>query len=494
MQNNTPGTIDSSKPSLWNHQKLALEKALNRFALFFDPGCGKSRTALELLNRYQEPGSASVLIFAPLNVCRNWQNEISMFSSYIKNVFVVAGGTKGKKLKTLEKYRSTTGPRALIMNIESLRSKEYQALIPHHNFIIVDESHNFKSATSLQTKGLIALIERFNPRYLYMLTGTPAPQGEIDLWSTFYLLGVTKLNFFSWRKKWFDDKNIRRAGTPGYYPDFVIRQSSKLEFQKLLSGVSITANKNDVLDLPELLHLSVYCDLSPEQRRHYETMYKFLFAIDEDGHELNASNILSRTLRLQQITAGFIGEAPVKENSRLAALDYAIEQTADEQFIIWTIFKATYNQLGKHLADQGISHGFLTGEQSAEERFKIMEMFQKGELRALIAHPRAGGVGVNLTAASYSIHYTKNFNLVDDMQCEARNYRGGSERHSRITRIDIIAADTLDEQITAALRNKKSVQDFILGLKKEYNYGKSERATGNDNRTKPVVHEDSSSF
>jgi len=95
-----------------------------------------------------------------------------------------------------------------------------------------------------------------------------------------------------------------------------------------------------------------------------------------------------------------------------------------------------------------------------------MDSFQSGGVRALIAHPKAGGVGVNLTAAAFSIHYTRNYNLVDDLQAEARNYRGGSEIHNRITRIDIVSPGTIDESIVEALREKKSVQDFILGLKK----------------------------
>ena len=73
---------------------------------------------------------------------------------------------------------------------------------------------------------------------------------------------------------------------------------------------------------------------------------------------------------------------------------------------------------------------------------------------------------MNLTAASYGIHYLKNFSLTDDLQSEARNYRGGSEIHKKITRIDIVAEDTIDEDITKALAAKKTVQEFIMGLKK----------------------------
>lgn len=456
-------------PPLWEHQQKAIAQATGRFALFFDPGCGKTRTAIEIFKR--SAMTHKVIIFAPLNVCRNWQSEIAHYLGLNCKVWLVGGQSKPRKLAILNDFNShNQGFLFLICNMEALRSKEYLALLSHSqaDSIIVDESHNFKSARSLQTKGLLSLIATLHPRLLLLLTGTPAPQGEIDLWSTFYMLGKTKDNFFIWRKKYFDDKNERRRGMASYWPEYVVRKSSKEYFQTLLTECSVSAQKDLVLDLPELLRLTLHAELSPEQARHYDNMKEYLFAIDAEGHELNASNMLSRTLRLQQILAGFLGETPVKDNPRLKTLQDAIALTNGAQFIIWTIFKPTYKQISELLDKQSISFGLLTGEQSAEERFKAMEDFQAGKLRALIAHPKAGGVGVNLTAASYSIHYTRSYSLVDDLQAEARNYRGGSEIHKRITRIDIVAADTIDEDISEALRAKKSVQEFILGLKESH--------------------------
>lgn len=472
-------------PPLWQHQRDAIAKAGPRFALHFDPGTGKSRTAIELLRKaaIRTEGDClvhsvfKVIIFAPLNVCRNWENEIKEYLGSPYETFIVAGGTKDKKLKELEKFARYGGHKHafLICNIESLRSKEYREILIRTGttFIIADEFHNFKTPTSLQTKGFLYLLDCLRPKYVYMLTGTPAPQGYIDLWTTFKVLGRTHDIFFVWRKKHFEDKNFRRRGYAGYWPDYRIREKSKLIFEDWLAEGSLTAKKDEVLDLPPMLYTNIYAEMSNEQKKHYETMREFLFAVDADGNELNASNLLSRTLRLQQILAGFLGDVAIDDNPRLAALDAAIDKCeqggaegdAPQQFIIWTIFRATYGQLGERLTSRGIEFATLTGDDSAEARHDAMERFQAGRLRALIAHPKAGGVGVNLTAASYSIHYTKNFSLVDDLQAEARNYRGGSERHKRITRIDIITPDTIDEEISKALREKKSVQDFILGLK-----------------------------
>lgn len=463
----------TDKPALWQHQKKAIKEAANKYALFFDPGCGKTRTAIELYKKacVKHQSALKTIIFAPLNVCRNWSNELSLYLGAKHKVYLVAGQVKETKEKILLDFckdNPGVGHRFLVINTESLRSDSLVALMikSKASFIIVDESHMVKTPTSQQTKGLLSLKTKLNPTYLYLLTGTPAPQGEIDLWSTFTLLDVIKETFYLWRLRYFEDKNSHRVRTPGYYPDWRVRAGTKEAFAKLLASCSIVAKKDEVLDLPPLLRTTVYSEMSKEQKKHYETMKEYLFAIDSDGNELNASNVLTRTLRLQQILAGFLDKVEIKENLRLKALDYAISLVGSEQFIIWTIFQPTYGQISSMLNDKGISHGFLTGEQTSAQRSEAMEEFQAGRLKCLIANPRAGGVGVNLTAASYSIHYTKNFNLVDDLQCEARNYRGGSEIHKRITRIDIVTPGTIDEEITEALRGKKSIQDFILGLKR----------------------------
>jgi len=472
-----PSKPINNLPPLWSHQQLALDRAGERHALLFDIGCGKTRTAIELLKKATKNAVAQakkkVLIFAPLNVVRNWDKEIGKYLGETCTVFLVGGQARKKKLDIIHEfrdYRLTDHHVFLVCNIEILRSTEYTSWLgmTGASFVIVDESHNFKSPKSLQTKGLFITLDALKARYLYLLSGTPSPEGYIDLWTMFTLLKRTTDNFFVWRKKYFTDRNERRRGTSNYWPDYVVTESGKEKLEVALRECSTTANKDMVLDLPPYLRTSMYAELSHEQSKHYNTMMEYLFAIDEDGNELNAANMLSRTLRLQQIIAGFLGDVPVKENNRLEALKAAIESTEREQFIVWTIFKATYKQIADVLDKLGIGYGMLTGEQTAEERFQAMELFQAGKIRGLIAHPKAGGVGVNLTAAAYSIHYTRSFSLTDDMQAEGRNYRGGSEIHKKITRIDIVAPDTIDEDITEALRSKKSVQDFILGIKEKH--------------------------
>ena len=85
----------------------------------------------------------------------------------------------------------------------------------------------------------------------------------------------------------------------------------------------------------------------------------------------------------------------------------------------------------------------------------------------MIANQSAGGVGINLVEASYSIYYSKGFKLEDDLQSEARNYRGGSEIHTSVTRIDLVTPNSIDELVNEALASKQQISDNILGWKEQ---------------------------
>jgi SNF2 family DNA or RNA helicase len=103
------------------------------------------------------------------------------------------------------------------------------------------------------------------------------------------------------------------------------------------------------------------------------------------------------------------------------------------------------------------------GDVSDKEKMESVSKFNNNsDYRVFIGHPISLGVGINLVAASYCIYYSRNFSLEADIQSEARNYRGGSEIHDKITRIDIIAKDTLDELILQALENKMKISEELL--------------------------------
>jgi SNF2 family DNA or RNA helicase len=115
-----------------------------------------------------------------------------------------------------------------------------------------------------------------------------------------------------------------------------------------------------------------------------------------------------------------------------------------------------------------IKHCFITGEESTNEKRESELAFQKDNTTmVVIANASAGGVGINLTAASHSIVYSRSFSLAHALQSEARNHRGGSEIHKKIVKIDLAIRESLDEQVMQALNNKHQISVDILDIVKK---------------------------
>ena len=113
-----------------------------------------------------------------------------------------------------------------------------------------------------------------------------------------------------------------------------------------------------------------------------------------------------------------------------ALRDLLEDLTPEHKVIVWAVFKQNYRDIAKVCADLKIEYVTLSGEQSTKEKNDAVEKFKTNpDTKVIIANPQAGGVGVNLQEASYSIFYSRNFSLENDLQAEARNYRGGSEIH-----------------------------------------------------------------
>ena len=183
---------------------------------------------------------------------------------------------------------------------------------------------------------------------------------------------------------------------------------------------------------------------------------------------------VTKALRLQQILTGFAktDEGDIYEIKKVPRLDACKdileEVTPNHKVIVWCSFVHNYKQLEKVCKELGIKYALLTGQQNAQEKQDAVDTFEtEDSCRVIIANRRAGGIGINLVAASYSIVYSRNFSLGEEKQSEARNYRGGSEKHSSITKIDLVSPGTIDEQVLAALQGKTEIATKIIDMIKD---------------------------
>jgi len=477
--------------SPWKHQGTAIEKGVRKmiesggYALLMEMGTGKTFTSITIMRHLfkHEKRLLRTMVFCPPVVRENWRREILQNSKIPANRVHVLDGPGSKRLgyfvqKTIiEPSLPIKAPEShiFITNYESLSMKDLFDKIKKWGpeLIIWDESHKLKNHRSKRAKLATKLADLAG--YKLLLTGTPILNTPMDIWSQFRVMdgGLTfDANFIAFRSRYFVDKN---AGMPKqkYFPNWQPLPGLADQFNELIYQSAFRALKKDCLDLPPMVRKTLEVEMVPEQEKMYEEMEEHFIAY-LDQKACVASIALTKALRMQQIVTGFFvddeGEVTIFEkNPRLQALKEVLEEVAhNHKVIVWASFKENYKMISKVCDDLGLGYRMLTGGMSDKQRNEAIDQFNEDpSARVMISNQQCGGVGVNLTAASYSVYYSKNFSLEADLQSEARNHRGGSEVHESITRIDLICPGTIDQTVTQALHNKESVANAILRIEDE---------------------------
>jgi len=472
----------------WKHQIDALERASRTrdFALFNQMGTGKTATAINILRtKYYEAGRVRrTLVLCPPIVIENWYREFGVHSKLQPKVVKLTGpGTK--RVKTFDEKVLTDdgipfGPIKdrqdviVVTNYESLNMpKLFKLLLDWKpEILVVDEVHRCKSIKAKRTKATIKLADLAEHRYI--LTGTPILKDQLDLFALFRILDKGETfgqNFYAFRGTYFYDRN---SGMPSqkHFPDWRPLPGSSEKISEAMSKKSVHVTKEACLDLPPLIRKEYSVELSAEQRRLYDEMKKdFVTYVGQDA--CVATIALTKAQRMQQIVSGYISleRSPSGErynrkldNPRAEALKQILSEIlSHSKCLIWAVWKENYEAIREVCNDLGASFVEVHGEISSKDKSANVDRFTKDpNCRVFIGHPGSGGIGINLVAASYSIFYSRNFSLEQDLQAEARNHRGGSEIHEKITRIDLVASGTIDEVVTKRLAQKQEIADKVL--------------------------------
>ena len=458
---------------LWEHQKASVEKArdLPFYGLFYAPGCGKTRSLISILSdKYLQHGLMKTLILCPPVVIENFKNEFSMYSDLPGDKVITFKGPMKDRLLKLRKLGSD--PFVAITNYEILYNEplltEFKRWEPR--VLVCDEIHKCKDPKAKRTKELIQLSDFC--QFRYGLSGTPILNSLMDLFAQIRIIdGGTTFgrNFFVFRATHFFDANSTRKGTHSYFPNFIPKEGIAAKLYGAIAPFTDLVKKEDVLKfLPPLVKKQWLVELGPEQAKVYAAMKKDFIAF-VNSEACTAELAITRALRLQQIVSGFVKfesgeEKPFLECPRLDALTTILQDLGRNKVIIWAVFKRNYLMIKNICGGLGLETCELTGE-TKDKAAEIAKFQDPNGPTVMVSNQNAGGVGVNLVQAGYMIYYSKNFSLEQDLQSEARNYRGGSEMHSSITRIDLISKGTIDEVILEVLKKKKRMGDEVFNSK-----------------------------
>lgn len=476
------------KKKPWDHQKQAVIESANKdgYAFFFQVGAGKSKACVDSLRvKYMQHNRLlKTLILAPPIVLENWKKEIKMNSNINDKQIIILYGPGKKRLEMLDKYMDKDV--IMITNYETLtmggKKDKANRRIPGElitklkewapEVLVLDESHRCKDQRTSRTQGAIELADK--AYYKFLLTGTPVLNSMEDLYAQFRILDGGRTfgsNYFVFRNKYFVDRN---AGMPShkYYPDWQPKRGAAEEINKLVRRKSMHVTKAECLDLPPLVKKTIEVPMSKAQEKAYIDMRQQLITYIEDKAAV-AEYAMTKALRLQQIVSGFVnveeggGERlahKFKDNPRAKALKELLSDIAPyNKVLVWAVFKENYSDIRDVCEKLKLDYVEVTGENTHKQKMEAVERLQNDpKCRVLLGHPGSGGIGITLTAASHMIFYSRSFSLEYEIQAEARNYRGGSEIHDKVTRIDLVTPGTIDEQVLKALHQKKDIGFKVL--------------------------------
>jgi SNF2 family DNA or RNA helicase len=490
----------------WQHQLEAILKSCEMkrdewqqlvhaypdIALFFEMGTGKTSTTINILRcRYAEQKRLMrTLIIGPVIVVDNWRREFGMHSRIKDHDILCLTGDGKKRVKQLTESlwdhstNTLTRPKIVITNYEGIYGKDGSALDEIHKILmrwgveilVCDESQRLKNPASKRAMRVATIADK--TKHNYILTGTPILNSALDIFHQYRVLDRGQTfgdNFYVFRSKYFEDSN---AGMPSkvHFPKWEPRIETYQRLNHDIYKKALRVLKKDCLDLPPLVKTRYYVELGGVQRRMYNEMKEeyltFVYDLQKKGEQppaVVAQMALVKALRLLQIVSGFSRDENKKdtravENPRLEAVSELLEDiTPGQKVILWATFQENYRMLADVCAALKVKHTELHGGISQADKVKNMDRFRKDEdCRVIICNQQAAGIGVNLVEAGTSLFYSRNFSLEQDLQAESRNYRGGSEMHQKVTRIDLVARDTIDELVLEALAGKLNIAEQVL--------------------------------
>lgn len=421
------------------------------FALLWEMGTGKTRTAIETFVYYRRKGKVDkCLVICPLSVMDNWEQEIEKWSHCTSEVL---RGNKDTKLELLQNDMADF----VIMNYESVRIMEepLHQWVDSATMIIADESTKVKNPDAKRSKALIKL--GFLTKYKIIMTGTPVTQHAHDLFTPFLFLDSGET--FGLRYDSFIDKYFMRDGYRLRPYTNSLKQISDRMYTKSLRFL-----KKDCLDLPDKIYVERYVQLPEYNQQKYDEMVRYAITKIENSDRVTAAIILVQLLRLSQITSGFVvdvglNEVNFTENPKLDALEDILEET-EGKVIIWTRFQQDVKNILALCSKLELEAVSIWGEIPEQERSRNVKKFQEDEeTRVIVGTPQTGGLGINLTAASTVIYYSNSYSLQDRLQSEDRTHRAGQT--NKVTYIDILAKNTIDVGIRKILKEKKNIADIV---------------------------------
>ncbi|MEO6071620.1 MAG: DEAD/DEAH box helicase [Chitinophagaceae bacterium] len=409
-----------------------------------DMGLGKTVQALSFLQHFfQHHGSLKALVVCPTTLIYNWENEIKKFTPSL-SYHIHHGSTRLRHPDELAKHN------VMITTYGTLRSDIKLFIQIPFDYVVLDESQAIKNPASKVTKAASLL----NAKHRLCMSGTPLQNNTFDIFAQMNFLNPGMLGTVEFFRQEFAIP-IDKFGEP----------EQKEHLKKILYPFILRRTKEQVAkDLPEKTETILFCEMEDEQRKIYdayrnEFRNKILGTIEEQGIQKSQLTILQGLMKLRQIcdSPAILNESEKFENHsiKLDELSREInENIGNHKALIFSQFLGMLALIRTKLEELGIKYEYFDGSTSAPDRQKAIESFQNDEeTRVFLISLKAGGVGLNLTAADYVYIVDPWWNPAVEQQAIDRTHRIGQTKN--IFAYRMICKDTIEDKIMQLQERKR---------------------------------------
>lgn len=456
----------TSKP--FAHQILGhnLGLSLPNVAFFQDMGTGKTITSISVAGRRYLRGEIKrLLVVAPNSVVPNWEVEFGLHAAFPYEVKILDGAIT-KRCEILEGWKENPSVlQVAVVNYEGVRmmiprdkrgwrvdQSPFAIWVP--DMIICDEAQKLKEPGSLQSKAL----DKLGPlaKYRLALSGTPVANTPLNLFGIYRFLDKSIFggSYSSFRSRY--------AVMGGFGGHQVLGHKNLDELILKAHSIAYRVRKEECLDLPETMEEVRYCELESKAAGIYRQMAKESVAEISEERRITATNVLSRLLRLSQVTGGYIDNVQVS-SSKMVLLEEVIEDVLEEgsKPVIFARFLSELSAIRTLLEKKEIPYVWIAGEVPQAERQEAVQKFQNDpECKVFLSQLQVGGLGLTLTASNVMIFYSLDYSYANFDQAKCRINRIGQKRNCLY--LYLVAKGTIDEKVLKVLQAKKSMAEAIV--------------------------------
>lgn len=442
-------------PPLFSHQRTSIEFIRARERVFdaSDPGTGKTRVAIESFSERRLRGGGAALILAPKSLLRAaWAADIRKFAPHLETSVAYAENRSAAFERAADCYITNHDAAVWL-------AKQPKGFFSKFDTLIIDEVGAFKHATSQRSKAVNRIKQYF--RFRLVMNGTITPNSVTDVWNQMFIVDDGKRlgpSFYAFRNAVCTPKQVGPSAQMVKWED---RVGASDAVSKLMEDVTIRHKFEDCLDIPPNHEYAMPYQLTDKQQKAYEQMETAQVALLKHGM-VTAVNAAAVATKLLQIASGAVysedGQYQLVDTERYeTVLDLAEQRPHTVIFFLW---KHQKDFLIAEAHRRGLSFCVIDGEATDRERNEAVDYFQKGLYRICFAHPQSAAHGLTLTRGTATIWASPTYNLEHYQQGLKRIYRAGQTQKTET--IVMVAQDTIEEKVWAALQSKKVRMDDLL--------------------------------